>query len=80
MIISDSNIQGVCFTGSDKSGESIAQIAGKYIKKSVLELGGSDPVLICKDANLDLAVDICFRTRILNAGQICCAGKRLFLY
>lgn len=73
-------IKAVAFTGSNKIGSIVAQIAGKYIKKSVLELGGSDPFIVFEDADLNLALEYVVLSRFLNAGQSCIAAKRLILH
>lgn len=79
-IISDSIIQGVAFTGSCQVGSIIAGLAGKYLKKSVMELGGSDPFIVRADADLRIAVDLAIKSRIQNAGQVCISGKRFLIH
>lgn len=78
-VISDNRIKAVSLTGSTPAGKSVAEIAGRNLKKCVLELGGSDPYLILEDADLDLAVDKCVAGRILNAGQSCIGAKRFIV-
>lgn len=79
-IIAHNAVRGVTLTGSTRAGSAVAALAGKHIKKSVLELGGSSAVVVFEDANLDKAVDIAFQSRFLNAGQSCIAGKRILLH
>jgi succinate-semialdehyde dehydrogenase/glutarate-semialdehyde dehydrogenase len=78
-VVSDPFIQGVSFTGSTRAGSSLAALAGKYLKKSVLELGGSDPYLILEDADLELAAAACAQSRLINSGQSCIAAKRFIV-
>jgi succinate-semialdehyde dehydrogenase / glutarate-semialdehyde dehydrogenase len=75
-IIADKRIKGVSLTGSETAGISVATEAGKHIKKSVLELGGSDAFIILEDADIDKAVEWAVVGRINNNGQCCVASKR----
>ena len=78
-VIKNQSIAAVTITGSTPAGSSVAQIAGKYLKKTVLELGGSDPYIVLDDADLDNAVNSCINGRILNTGQSCISAKRLIV-
>ena len=78
-VIENPNIAAVTFTGSTPAGRAVAKKAGECLKKTVLELGGSDPYVIFDDADIDLAVDACIAGRILNTGQSCIAAKRLIV-
>ena len=76
-IIEDERVRAVTVTGSVAAGKAVAAQAGALAKKTVLELGGSDPYLVLADADLELATDMCARSRLLNSGQSCIAAKRL---
>jgi succinate-semialdehyde dehydrogenase / glutarate-semialdehyde dehydrogenase len=78
-VIGNKNIQAVTLTGSVGAGKSVASAAGKVLKKTVLELGGSDPYLILKDADLEKASETCVTSRLINNGQSCIAAKRFII-
>ncbi|MGV8096241.1 MAG: NAD-dependent succinate-semialdehyde dehydrogenase [Mangrovibacterium sp.] len=79
-VIQHPQIKAVTLTGSTPAGKSVAQAAGTVLKKTVLELGGSDPYLILPDANIKEAARLCVNSRLLNAGQSCIGAKRFIVY
>ena len=78
-VIADARVAAVTFTGSTEAGRKVAETAGRSLKKSVLELGGSDPYLVLEDADVARAAAICARARMVNGGQSCIAAKRLLV-
>lgn len=78
-ILSDKRVQGVSLTGSERAGSAVAALAGKYLKRSVLELGGNDPFVVLDDANVTQVVEMAVKGRMVNAGQSCVASKRFIV-
>src|SRR5262249_36369964 len=78
-VINDSRVQGASVTGSVGAGSAVASEAGKVIKKTVMELGGSDAFIVCEDADIARAVAAGILGRFHNAGQVCLAAKRFIL-
>lgn len=78
-LVSDPRIKGVSLTGSEPAGSDFASMAGKFVKKSTLELGGSDAFIVMPDADLDKAVETAAYGRLWNAGQVCVSPKRIIV-
>ena len=79
-VIADMRVQGVSVTGSERAGAVVAEVAGRHLKKVVLELGGSDPFVVLSTDDLDATVEAALWARFYeNAGQICCGAKRFIV-
>jgi len=79
-VLRDDRVKAVTLTGSKPAGGAVASVAGEIIKKSVLELGGSNALVVFDDANIEETVKSCVQARFQNTGQSCIAGKRLLIH
>jgi succinate-semialdehyde dehydrogenase/glutarate-semialdehyde dehydrogenase len=79
-VIADRRVKGVALTGSERAGSAVASEAGALLKKSTMELGGSDAFMVFADADLDLAVKLGVSGRMMNSGQVCDGSKRFILH
>lgn len=78
-VIADPRVNLVTFTGSDRAGSAVAALAGRHIKKTIMELGGSDSLIVLDDADVDAAAAAAASSRFMNAGQTCLAAKRMLV-
>ncbi len=78
-IVSDERVAAVTVTGSEEAGRRVAELAGKHLKKTVLELGGSDPFIVLEDADIEKAAAAACKARTINTGQSCIAAKRFIV-
>jgi succinate-semialdehyde dehydrogenase/glutarate-semialdehyde dehydrogenase len=78
-VIKNEKIKAVTLTGSVPAGKAVAKTAGSVLKKTVMELGGSDPYIIFEDADLEMATETCVTARLINGGQSCIAAKRFIV-
>jgi succinate-semialdehyde dehydrogenase/glutarate-semialdehyde dehydrogenase len=79
LLSTDPRVQAISLTGSNRAGSAVASLAGEHIKKTLLELGGSDPYIVLADAAIDAAARLCAQSRLVNSGQSCIAAKRMIV-
>ncbi|WP_216359371.1 NAD-dependent succinate-semialdehyde dehydrogenase [Sediminicola luteus] len=79
-LIEHPHVKGVSLTGSEAAGAKVAELAGKHLKKVVMELGGNDPFIVLDDADIDYAVELGLLGRFFNTGQTCIASKRFIIH
>ena len=78
-LVSNKKVSKVAFTGETETGKTVMSIASRGVKRVSLELGGSDPMIVCDDAEIDLAIDAALVSRFRNCGQVCMSVKRLYV-
>lgn len=78
-VLADPRVKGVSLTGSDRAGSAVASLAGKYTKRSLLELGGNDAMVVLDAADIGAVARDAVRTRVFNAGQVCTSNKRIIV-
>ena len=78
-VISDFRVKAISLTGSEAAGRSVGALAGKYIKKTVMELGSNDAFIVLKDSNVEAAAHAACKSRLINNGQSCIAAKRFII-
>jgi succinate-semialdehyde dehydrogenase/glutarate-semialdehyde dehydrogenase len=78
-LVSNPKVSRIAFTGETETGKHVMSVAARGVKRVSLELGGSDPMIVCEDADLDAAVDAALLSRFRNCGQVCMSVKRLYV-
>src|SRR5258706_494683 len=79
-LLRNPRVRRIAFTGSTEVGRHVMEVAGREIKRVTLELGGSDPMIVCADADVDMAAKMADTGRFFNCGQMCLGVKRLFVH
>ena len=78
-ILADRRVRACKFTGSTEGGKNVAVLCAKHVKKGCFELGGSDPFVVLKDANMERAVEAAYKSRMIASGQACLNAKRFII-